>query len=90
MAIISRFRAVASIGGVRFTGFVAWSMWLALHLFYITGFRSRVTAVLHWAVSFLGRARAERTATEQQIFARVAMQGRTRPQLHQVNQKRSA
>ena len=74
MATISRFRAVAMVGRLRLTGFVAWLMWLAVHLFYITGFKNRVTAVLHWFVSFLGRGRAERTATEQQIFGRTALQ----------------
>jgi NADH dehydrogenase len=29
--------------------------------------------VLHWAVSFVGRGRQERTATEQQIFGRQAL-----------------
>lgn len=74
MATISRFRAVAMVGRLRLTGFVAWLMWLAVHLFYITGFKNRVTAVLHWLVSFLGRGRSERTATEQQIFGRTALQ----------------
>ncbi len=74
MATISRFKAVAMIGKLRVTGFIAWLMWLAVHLVYITGFKNRVTAVLHWAVSFLGRGRSERTATEQQIFARTALQ----------------
>ena len=73
MATISRFRAVAMIGKLRLTGFVAWLLWLAVHLVYITGFKNRVTALLHWAVSFIGRGRSERTATEQQIFARVAL-----------------
>jgi len=73
MATISRFRAVALIGKIRLTGFVAWVMWLALHLVYITGFKSRITALLHWAVSFIGRGRSERTMTEQQIFARAAI-----------------
>ena len=68
------FRAVAVVGKLRLTGFVAWLMWLAVHLFYITGFKNRVTAVLHWLVSFLGRGRSERTATEQQIFGRTALQ----------------
>ncbi|NHC24986.1 NAD(P)/FAD-dependent oxidoreductase [Nocardioides sp. IC4_145] len=74
MAIISRFRAVAMVGRLRLTGVIAWLMWLAVHLVYITGFKNRVTAVLHWAVSFLGRGRSERTTTEQQIFARSALQ----------------
>ena len=73
MATISRFSAVAMIGKLRITGFVAWLMWLGVHLFYITGFKNRVTALLHWSVSFLGRGRSERTTTEQQIFARMAM-----------------
>jgi len=73
MAIISRFRAVALIGRLRVTGVLAWLMWLALHLIYITGFKSRVTALLHWAVSFIGRGRSERTTTEQQIFGRAAL-----------------
>ena len=73
MAIISRFRAVALIGNLRLTGVIAWLMWLALHLIYITGFKSRITALLHWAVSFLGRGRSERTTTEQQVYARAAL-----------------
>ena len=74
MATISRFSAVAMVGKLRLTGFVAWLMWLGVHLVYLTGFKSRLGALGHWAVSFLGRGRSERTATEQQIFARAALQ----------------
>ena len=73
MATISRFSAVASIGRIRLTGFIAWVAWLAVHLVYIIGFKHRVTTLLHWAVSFVGRGRAERTVTVQQIFARNAL-----------------
>jgi NADH dehydrogenase len=73
MAIISRFNAVAMIGKLRFKGLIAWLMWLGLHLIYITGFKNRVTALLHWAIAFVGSGHAERTTTEQQIFARAAL-----------------
>jgi len=73
MAIISRFRAVAMVGKLRLTGVIAWFMWLAVHLVYITRFLNPVTALLHWFVSFIGRGRSERTTTEQQIFARAAL-----------------
>ncbi|GGB14628.1 putative NADH dehydrogenase (NDH) [Flexivirga endophytica] len=73
MATISRFSAVASVGKLRMSGFLAWVMWLAVHLWYIIGFKSQITTFFHWAVSFLGRSRGERTATEQQIFARNAL-----------------
>ena len=81
MATISRFSAVASIGRLRFSGFLAWVLWLAIHLVYIIGFKHRVTTLLHWAVSFLGRGRSERAATEQQVFGRLAMDGRAARQL---------
>jgi NADH dehydrogenase len=73
MATISRFSAVASIGSLRLSGFVAWLMWLAVHLVYLVGFKHRLTTLLHWAVSFVGRGRSERTVTQQQIFARQAI-----------------
>jgi NADH dehydrogenase len=74
MATISRFHAVAEIAGLKFEGFVAWMIWLVVHLFYIVGFKSRVTTVLHWAVSFLGRGRSQRVATQQQVYGRLALE----------------
>ena len=74
MATISRFHAVTDLGKLRFEGLLAWVMWLVVHLFYIVGFKSRITTVLHWAVSFLGRGRSQRVATQQQIFGRLALE----------------
>ncbi|WP_019874624.1 NAD(P)/FAD-dependent oxidoreductase [Sporichthya polymorpha] len=74
MATVSRFHAVASIGPLRLSGFLAWLIWLVIHLVYLIGFKNRVTALLHWAVSFIGRGRSERTATLQQVMGRRAME----------------
>jgi NADH:ubiquinone reductase (H+-translocating) len=74
MATISRFSAVADVGKIKMEGFLAWVMWLVVHLAYIVGFKSRLTAVLHWIVSFLGRGRAERVATQQQVYGRLALE----------------
>jgi len=74
MATISRFSAVASVGRLRLSGFIAWLMWLGVHLVYLIGFKHRLTTLLHWAVSFIGRGRSERTVTQQQIFARQALE----------------
>jgi NADH dehydrogenase len=74
MATIARFRGVAKIGRIEISGFVGWIAWLVVHLTFLTGFKNRVSALAHWAVSFLGRARAERTITEQQIVARLAIE----------------
>jgi NADH dehydrogenase len=70
MATISRFRAVANVGPLRFAGFIAWLLWLVVHVMYLVGFKNRVTTVLHWAVSFIGRGRAQRTVSSELIAAR--------------------
>ena len=72
MATIARFRAVVSIGRMRVTGFLAWLMWLFVHLVFMTGFKNRISALANWTVAFLGRGRRQRTITEQQVFARTA------------------
>ncbi|MDO5635497.1 MAG: NAD(P)/FAD-dependent oxidoreductase [Micrococcus sp.] len=74
MATISRFRAVMKRGNLELTGYPAWLAWLAVHLFYIIGFKSQVQTLMHWAVSFFGRGRSERTVTEQQVLARLALE----------------
>ena len=74
MATISKFDAVAMVGKLRISGVIAWFMWLGVHLIYLTGFKNQVTALLHWTVTFLSNDRSQRTATEQQIFARAALE----------------
>ena len=73
LATVSRFDAVASIGPLRLSGFLGWLIWLFVHLFYLVGFKNQVSAVMHWAVSFLGRGRSERVSTFQQAYARQAV-----------------
>ena len=70
MATITRFSAVASVGRVRTAGFTAWLLWLVVHLMYIVGFKSRLTTLVNWTVSFVGRNRSERTTSAQQVVAR--------------------
>jgi NADH dehydrogenase len=73
MATVSRVHAVASVRRWRLSGFVAWLLWLGVHLVYLVGFKNRVTTLLHWSITFLGRGRSQRTATQQQVFARMAL-----------------
>jgi NADH:ubiquinone reductase (H+-translocating) len=74
LATVSRFSAVAWVGRLQVTGFVAWLLWLAVHLFYLIGFKNRVSTLMHWAVTFVGGSRAERAVTSQQVLGRVALQ----------------
>ncbi len=92
MATVSRFSAVASVGRIRLSGFTAWLAWLGVHLAYLIGFKHRVTTLLHWFISFLGGGRAERAVTQQQVFARNAIEklgrGSSFPELPRVPKDR--
>ena len=48
LAIIGRHGGVGKIGKFAFTGFLAWSMWLGVHLFYLPGIRNRVGVLFNW------------------------------------------
>lgn len=66
MAVISRFSAVTKLNEhITFRGFIAWIMWLAVHLFYLVGFRNRFAAVASWLVAFIGTGRPGFAETEQ-------------------------
>jgi len=74
MATVSRFSAVAKIGSLEFSGFIAWLAWLVLHLIYLVGFKTKVSTLLSWTVTFLSTRRGQLTITEQQAFARTRLE----------------
>lgn len=55
MAIIGRNHAVAESFGIKMKGFIAWVAWLALHLYYLIGFRNRIMALLNWGYAYILR-----------------------------------
>lgn len=63
LATIGRNAAVAQIGSRRFTGFVAWFLWLSVHIFFLIGFRNRILVMLQWAWSYLSYDRGARLIT---------------------------
>ncbi|MCF8609885.1 NAD(P)/FAD-dependent oxidoreductase [Gordonia sp. HY285] len=58
MAVVNRHNAVVDAPfGIKLTGVLGWFTWLAVHLFYLVGFRNRVAAIASWFKAFAGRAR---------------------------------
>ena len=53
MATIGRKKAVAEIGGLKFGGFVAWLLWLVIHLRSILGVRNRIFVFLNWIWNYV-------------------------------------
>ncbi|HMR20137.1 MAG TPA: NAD(P)/FAD-dependent oxidoreductase, partial [Sphingobacterium sp.] len=52
MATIGRNRAVVDMGKFHLKGFVAWMIWMFVHLVSIFGFRNRVVTFVNWTVKF--------------------------------------
>lgn len=63
MATIGRGRAVAKIGRLHVTGFVAWLMWSLIHVLYLVGFRNRFAVTILWMYSYVTNRRAVRLIT---------------------------
>ena len=63
MAVIGRGAAVANIFGVRLSGFLAWFIWLFIHLMYLVNFQSRILVFVQWGFQYLTFSRAQRLIT---------------------------
>lgn len=53
MATIGRSSAIAEFGKMRFSGFSAWTLWLAVHLIFLIGFRNRLAVLLQWFYAYI-------------------------------------
>jgi NADH dehydrogenase len=63
-ATIGRGKAVGELpGGLQISGFPAWVGWLAIHIFFLIGFRNRVLVLLQWAYSYVTFRRGARLIT---------------------------
>jgi len=60
MATIGRKAAVVSVSGVQMRGFLAWLMWLFVHLLFLMGMRNRVSVFVHWTWSYFTWQRGAR------------------------------
>jgi NADH dehydrogenase len=52
MATLGRSHAIAELGNLKMRGFPAWGAWLAVHLYYLIGFRNRMMVLSNWAYSY--------------------------------------
>jgi NADH:ubiquinone reductase (H+-translocating) len=69
MATIGRSRAVAQIGKLQLSGFLAWMAWLVVHIFYLIDFRNRLVVLLDWAWAYFAYRRGSRLITGHRLQA---------------------
>ena len=65
LATIGRNAAVAMFGKLELSGYPAWLMWLAAHIYFLINFRNRIAVMIDWAWSYFTHQR----------YARIIIQG---------------
>lgn len=65
VATIGRRRGVADVRGLRFSGALAWLLWLVVHIFWLIGFRNRVSVLFDWLWAYVTWQRSARVILEE-------------------------
>ncbi|HEY8292963.1 MAG TPA: quinol oxidase, partial [Thermomicrobiales bacterium] len=60
IATIGRNRAVAVIYGIRTSGFIAWVIWVFIHILTLIGYRNRFAVMAQWTYAYFTHRRPAR------------------------------
>ncbi len=60
MATVGRNRAVVDMGRMKFSGFIAWFIWMFVHLWFLIGFRNRLVTFFNWIYNYINYDKAAR------------------------------
>jgi len=60
LATIGRSRAICEIFGLKLSGWIAWWVWLHVHIYRLSGFRNRIIVLIQWAWSYMTFTRGAR------------------------------
>ncbi len=63
LAVIGRAQAIADLGRLRMSGFVAWLAWCFIHILFLIGFRNRALVLFEWAWAYFTDQRGARLIT---------------------------
>jgi NADH dehydrogenase len=64
LAVIGRNAAVAQLSRYRFSGFLAWLLWVFIHIAYLIEFDNKIMVLFQWAWNYVTRKRGARLITE--------------------------
>jgi NADH:ubiquinone reductase (H+-translocating) len=60
MATVGRNKAVVDLGKMKFGGFLAWFIWMFIHLYFLVGFRNRLVTFFNWVYNYVNFDKASR------------------------------
>jgi NADH dehydrogenase len=64
MAVIGQNKAVADLNFGRFSGFIAWIIWVFAHIYYLIEFDNKLIVMIQWAWNYITLGRGARLITE--------------------------
>ncbi|KYG67520.1 pyridine nucleotide-disulfide oxidoreductase [Bdellovibrio bacteriovorus] len=66
MATIGRRKAIVQIGSFKMGGFLAWLIWLFIHVYYLIGFKNKFFVIWQWAYAYLTFKRGARLIVDKE------------------------
>ena len=63
MAVIGQNKAVANLGFAKFSGFLAWFVWVWAHIYYLIEFDNKLVVMVQWGWNYFTRGRGARLVT---------------------------
>lgn len=63
LAVIGRNSAVASVSKLKFKGFLAWLIWLFIHIRYLIEYDNKILVLIQWGWNYFTRKRGSRLIT---------------------------
>ncbi|BAU13574.1 FAD-dependent pyridine nucleotide-disulfide oxidoreductase [Leptolyngbya sp. NIES-3755] len=64
LAVIGQNAAVANLGGIHLSGFIAWFIWIVAHVYFLIEFENKLVVMIQWVWSYVTRARGARIITD--------------------------
>ena len=65
LAVIGQNEAVANLGFVKLSGFLAWFVWIFAHIYYLIEFDNKLVVMVQWAWNYITHGRGARLITGQ-------------------------
>jgi len=63
LAVIGQNAAVVDLGFIRFSGIIAWFVWVVAHIYYLIEFDSKLIVMIQWGWNYFTRNRGARLIT---------------------------
>lgn len=73
LAVIGRNAAVVDLGFIKFSGFLAWLIWVFVHIYYLIEFDNKLVVLIQWGWNYWTRKRGARLITGEESLLRVGV-----------------